>query len=520
MTHTDHDFHIPITNIDDILSEVSLCVDKNTHMKPSSKTSLDEPIPCCSSQHPGPLSEEAAIDAPTQPSPLDCSTLVAGNEKCATPLVETIHVNQPKEHSGSKMMYPIGDDSDSNSESTTDSVMVNKMVSSGGHLHEASSDEEEVEIFYSDAQQPAAGGPFYLGQSPNGSSPFQDGSSQDTNLTQTCDVMQVSSDVSAGYKENSVTTSQSLQLSQLFRDSSTDQPQQSSSGTIPISSTECHINSAIQSCDKICMAPISGSLSIYSSPSASGTHGVTQGMTANLHADASLTLQKHLNRNQTLLMEPEASCSRISRADTRVPASVTNKEIVLKCRTNLNPRATSSLAKTSSPNLLNNSDCPVWSSIFKLQVESQIRPNTAPKLKGLSIKSKNKLQEEPLQKPTRTESQFSSNTYTSLIQSAKLSPVADMSSCLMTNNQTDMNSCLALPKVSDIRQVTPEHRLADGTLQTVQLAKENGIELGSKATAKPHGKSLQHSTQRTFIEVQLSSLSGSSSPLLTTLRKS
>ncbi|XP_034451574.1 PDZ domain-containing protein 2 isoform X3 [Hippoglossus hippoglossus] len=522
-THTDHDFHIPITNIDDILSEVSLCVDKNTHMTPSSKTSLNEPIPCCSSQHTVALSEEAAIHAPTQPSPLDCSTLVAGNEKCATPLVETIHVKQPKEKSGSKMMYPIGDDSDSNSESTTDSVMVNKIVSSGGHLHEPSSDEEEVEIFYSDAQQPAAGGHFYLGQSPNGPSPFQDGSSQDTNLTQTCDVMQVSSEVSAGYKESSVTTSQCLQLSQLFRDSSTDQPRQSSNGTIPISSTECHINSAIQSCDKVCMAPRSGSLSIYSSPSPSGTHSVTEGMTTNLHADALLTsdLQKHLNRNQTLspLMESEASCSRISRADTRVPASVTNKEIVLKCRTNLNPRATSSLAKTSSPNLLNNSDCPVWSSIFKLQVESQIRPNTAPKLKGLSIKSKNKLQEEPLQKPTRTESQFSSNTYTSLIQSAKLSQVADMSSCLMTNNQTDMNSCLALPKVSDIRQVTPECRLADGTLQTVQLAKENGIQLGSKATAKPQGQSLQHSTQRTFIEVQLSSLSGSSSPLLTHYEK-
>ncbi|XP_060927971.1 PDZ domain-containing protein 2 [Limanda limanda] len=474
-------------------------------------------------RNPARAANEADIHAPTQPSALDCSTLVAGNEKCSTQLVETIHMNQPKEKSGSEMMYPIGDDSDSNSESTTDSVMVNMMVSSVGNLYEPSSDEEEVEIFCSDSQQPAAGGHFYLGQSPNGSSPFQDGSSQDTNLTQTSDVMQVSSEVSAGYKENSVTTSQCLQLSQLFRDSSTDQPRQSPNGTIPISSTECHINSAIESFDQECLAPRSGSLSIYSSPSPSGAHSFTQGMTANLHADASLTsdLQKHLNRNLTLspLMESEASCSRISRADTRVPASVTNKEKVLKYRTNLNPCATSSLAKTSSQNLLNNSDCPVWSGIFKLQVESQIRPNTAPKLKGLSIKSKNKIQEEPLQKPTRSESQFSSNTYTSLIQSAKLSQVADMSSCLMSNNQTNMNSCLALPKVSDIRQVTPEHRLADGTLPTLQLTKENGIQLGSKATAKPQGQSLQHSTQRTFIEVQLSPLSGPSSPLLTHYEK-
>ncbi|XP_062240942.1 PDZ domain-containing protein 2 isoform X2 [Platichthys flesus] len=520
-THTDHDFHIPITNIGDILSESSLCVDQNTHIKPSCKTSLNDALPCSSSQQTVALSEEAAIHGPTQPSP--CSTLVAGSEKCATPLVETIHMNQPKENSGSEMMYPIGEDSDSNSESNTDSVMVNKMVSSHGHLHEPSSDEEEVEIFYSDAHQPAAGGHFYLGQSLNGSSPSQDGSSQDTNLTHTSDVMQVSSEVSAGYKENSVTTSQCLQLSQLFRDSSTDQPRQSPNGTMTISSTEYHINSAIQSCDNECLASRSCSLSIYSSPSPSGAHSVTQGMTANLHADALLTsdLQKHLNRNLTLspLMESEASCSHISRADTRVPASVTNKEKVLKYRTGLNPCATSSLVKTSSPNLPNNSDCPVWSGIFKLQVESQIRPNTAPKLKGLSINSKNKLEEEPLQKPTRSESQFSSSTYTSFIQSAKLSQVADMSSCLMTNNQTDMNSCLALPKFSAIRQVPTEHRPADGTLQTLQLAKENVIQLGCKATAKPLVQSLQHSTQRTFIEVQLSPLSGSSSPLLTHYEK-
>ncbi|XP_069378939.1 PDZ domain-containing protein 2 isoform X2 [Paralichthys olivaceus] len=518
-THTDHDFHIPVTNIDDILLEVSPCGDKNIHMNPPYKTSLNEPISCCSSQHTVAPCEETAFHVPTQPTPLDCSILDAGNEKFATLPVETSHVNQPKENSGSKIMYPIGDDSDSNSESTADSsLMVNKIVSSGAHLHELSSDEEEVEIFSCDVQQPPAGGQFYLSQKLKMSSLFQDGSSQDTNLTQTCDGVQVSSEVSASNKENSVTTSQCLQLSQLFSDSSTDQLRHSSNGTIPMSSTECHINSAIQSCDRVCIAPSSGSLSIYSSPSPQHAPSVTEGMTKNLHADASLTsdLQKHLNRSVSLLpsMESEASCSHISRSDTRVPASVTNKEKVLKCRTNLNPHATSSLAKTTSPKLQNDSDCSVWSSIFKLQVESQIRPNTAPKLKGLSIKSKNKPQEEPLQKPTRTESQFSSNTFSSLTQSAKLSQVY---SCSTANNQTDINSCLALPKVSDISQVTPEHRLADGPLQTVQLAKENGIQLGSNATAKP--QSLQHSTQRTFIEVKLSSLSGSSSALLTHYEK-
>ncbi|XP_071337806.1 PDZ domain-containing protein 2 isoform X2 [Trachinotus anak] len=481
-TKTDHDFQIPITNIDDILLEVN-CSDANIHTKPPNETLSNEHL---SSQHAITLSEEAGIQVPVQASPLVSSILDTGNEKCAVLSVEMTHENQPEENAGAKHMYPTGDDSDSNSDSTTDSsLMLNKTADSCGGLHEPSSDEEEVEFCSSDAETHAADGNFPLSQSSNRSSPVRPPSRQD-DLDQTFSVMQVSS---VRDKENS----------------STQQPCQFSDSTIPVSFTECHINGAIEPCDKVevCVAPNPGSLS----PSPPDTHSLTKGTSDNVQTDSSPTSDflKTLNTKTALSpsVESETSGSSIS----RVSASVINKEKVLMCRTNVNPHATSALKKTSGLRLLDNSDSPVWSSVLKLP-ESQISSNTsAPRLKGLSIKSKNKPQEEPLQKPSRSQSPAPSNSNAALNQSTKLSPVTTTSSCLNTSNQPGVNSCLVLPKVSDRRQVIPEQRDAE-------LATEKSIHVGTKSTAKSQDRSHQPPTQRTFIEVQLSSLSGPSLPVV------
>ncbi|XP_039659264.1 PDZ domain-containing protein 2 isoform X2 [Perca fluviatilis] len=527
-SQTVHNFEIPITNIDDILSEVTS--DKNTHIK------CDEPLSSCSSEKTITLSEKAGIQVPIQSGPLDCSILDAGSEKGAMSPVETTHANQLKESSsavfnescpkrpddaGPKYMYPIEDDSDDDSNSTTDSsVMVNTMTS-GGSLHEPSSDEEEVELCSFDAQQPDAGGLSHLSQSPKGSSSFQHASSPNTNLDQSFDVLHVSADVALTNKENFVTTTQYSQLSQLLALSSTEQLCQSFDIAIPVSSMKCHNNSATESCDQVqaCVASSPGSLSTYRSPSPPVSHSATQGTTENVHADASLTsaLLKHLDIQTPHLssMESETSDSNISRSDKRVSASMTNKERVLECRTNLNPHAISVLKNTSGLKLLDNLDHPVWSSNFKLQVETQIRPNTsAPKLKGLSMKSKKKPQEELLQKTTRSESPLPLNINASSNLSTKLPPTATMSSFLKTNNQPDINSSLDMHKEGARWQVTAEPFPSGSTLQTVQMAKEKDIHLGSKAPAKSQSQSHPPATQRTFIEVRLSSLSGSSPPVM------
>ena len=218
-TQIDHNFEIPITNIDDILSDMILCGDKTKYTKPPCKT-----FPTLT------LSEKGCTQVTIQSSPQECSNFETGSEKGAILPVETTfsnssptHMTQLKENSSSvfnrscpespdvgyRCMYPIGDDSDSNSDSTTDSsLMINKMASGDGSPHEPSLDEEEVEFCSCDAQQPPAGGHSHVSQPPNRSSPFQHASRQNPNLDQTFNVLQSSTDVSL---INSVRAPQCLQ---------------------------------------------------------------------------------------------------------------------------------------------------------------------------------------------------------------------------------------------------------------------------------------------------------------------
>ncbi|KAJ4941408.1 hypothetical protein JOQ06_011287 [Pogonophryne albipinna] len=281
---TDHDVQIPITNIDDILSEVSPRSD--THNKFPYITSPDEPVSCCSGPQTVTLSQEAIIQLPTQSSPQDCCILEAGSGQDAMPPVETTHENhlshlEPPE-AGSKCMYPTGDDSDSST--TDDSVMVSKMADSSGSLLEPSSDEEEVELFSFNAQQPASDGLCNVSLSPKGSSTSQHASCPNTNLGQTLDVPQGSADVSLTDKDNSGLSSQ---LSQLLGASSTQPPCQPFNST----PTECHIRSATEPCDKVQagVASSPGTLSTYSSPPPADNHSVIQGTVEHLHPDALLT---------------------------------------------------------------------------------------------------------------------------------------------------------------------------------------------------------------------------------------
>ncbi|XP_034728300.1 PDZ domain-containing protein 2 isoform X3 [Etheostoma cragini] len=532
-SQTVHSFQIPIPNIDDILSVVSS--DNNAQTKSPFPTLSNEPVSSCSSQETVTLSEKADIQVPIQSGPLDFSIVDAGSEKGAMSPVETAHANQLKESSSavfnesrpkspddavSKCMYPMEDDSDDDSNSTTDSSAMVTTVASGGSLHEPSSDEEVVELCSFDAQQPDAGGLSNLSQSPNGSSSFQHASIPDTNLVQSFGVLHVSADVTLTNKENVVTTSQYSQLSQVLALSPTEQLCQSFNNAIPGTSIKCPNNNATESCDKVqaCVESRPGSLSTYSSPSPPVSCSATQETTEKVHADASLNsaLLKPLDVPMPhFSMESETLGSNISRLDKRVSAPMTNKEKVLECKTNSNPRAISVLKKTSGLKLLDNLDHAMWNSNVKLQVETHIGPNTStPKLKGLSIKSKKKPQEEHLQKTARSESPLPLNINASLNLSTKIPATTTVSCFLKTNNQPDINSCLDMHKEGDRWQVTSELFPSGSTLQTIQLAKEKDIHLGSKAPAISQSQSHPPATQRSFIEVRLASLSGSSPSLM------
>ncbi|XP_062273053.1 PDZ domain-containing protein 2 [Scomber scombrus] len=504
-SQTDHNFHIPITNIDDILCDMSHCSDITKYTK--------SPCKSCPELN---LYEKDCIEVSMQFSPRECSNFDTGSEKGAILPVETFlnssstHVTQLKDNSsavlnrscsespdaGYRCMDSIGDDANSNSDSITDSSLkFSKMASSGGSSHEHSSDEEEVDFCLCDAQQPAAGGHSHLSQPANMSSPLQCANRQNEKLDQTFNVLQSPSDVCLLNRQNSFRTPQCLQSLGV---SSTEEPCKSSKSTITVSSIECHINSINEPFDKLkaCLTSNARSLGICSTPSSPDTHSVSYSNTTKLHTDTSLTsdLLTLLNTQTANLasLKSENSGSSIHGSDTRVLASMIMKEKILECTTNLNPHA-NPLLKTSDLNLLDKSDCPVSESNFKLQDETQIRPNTSPhKLRGKSFQSENKLLEQPPQKPTRSKSP------------TNVPSTATMSSFLKTSNE---------PKVSERRKDSTEHWPSVNTLQTVQLAKEKNIHLGSKTLVKSQGQSHPSAMQRTFIEVRLFSLPGSSSPV-------
>ncbi|XP_067377915.1 PDZ domain-containing protein 2 isoform X2 [Channa argus] len=514
-TRTDHDFQIPITNIDDILSEGSLCSDTNTHSKSPFKPSL-KPVSCSPSQHVVCLSENTDIQVPIESSPLDCSNLVAGNEKSAILPVESIHVNQLKENSSgntpcdSKCMYPTEGDSDTNSDSTPDSSVVNKMANGGAHEHGSLSDEEEVEICSHDAHLNTAGQHSDVTPSSLGSSHFLHAIGKIAKPDQTFDALLLSTNVSLRDEESSAITAQCSQHSQVFKVSSAEQPCHSSKRTIPVSSIECHNNTAFEPCEKVIACLESSSGSVYRNPSPPHTHCVTQATTADSHEDESRTsdLLKHLNTQtpHRPSTESDNSGSDICRSETEMSTSTINNDKVLECDLNLN--AGSLLRTSSGLKVLENSDCPMQSRNLKSQPEPQIRPIIfAPKLKGLRIKSKNKAQEEALQRPTRSQSPVPSNTSAALNHLTKLPPMGPMLSILKTTKELDINNCYDLPKVIDMNQVPPEQRHS----QTAEPAKEKDIHLSLNAPVESN----QPSTQRTFIEVRLSPLSGSSSPVMT-----
>ncbi|XP_051806612.1 serine-rich adhesin for platelets-like [Acanthochromis polyacanthus] len=493
-TQTDCDFQIPITNIDDILSEVSPYCDTDTHIESPSITLSNEPVSCCSSQYNVAQSE----DDLTQSRILDSSASETRNESGIIRPMETGLDQQKENHSKSslerpdadfKQMYPIVDD-DSNSDSTTDSCTINKMNDS--NLHEPLSDEEEVEFYSCDAQRPGASQHSQVNESPNGCSSLQHVHNHDKKLNHTSAAVQESSDVSLPKEEDTVVTTHCSQLSHLPEASSAQQPCPSSNNTLCVSTTGCSNNSVTF---KACVA---------------SSHSPTD-TTADVLTNAlqSSDLIKHLNTQAPLIASGTSSSS--SRLDTSSSTSVMNTQKVLECRPNLSHDASSSRKKTSALTLLDNSDGPVRSRNLKLMAESG-----PPKLKGLSIKSKNQQQEELQRKPFRSQNPVSSDINAALKQSTKLPPKATMPSFLKTIDQPNTSKiCLALSRVKDRVQIPAEYGHSGDTLQTVQLAKEKDIHLGSKVTVKSQDQLHPPVIQRTFIEVQLSSISGSSSPAVT-----
>ncbi|KAM9391769.1 PDZ domain-containing protein 2 [Pholidichthys leucotaenia] len=465
---TEGDFGIPITHIDDILSDASLCCDTNTHSNSPHKAAS-----CYSSAH----SQDFALLAKKENCtilPMETQVKQQREDGSAVYLCNGL---SPERSDASSAMYPIENDSDSNSDSTTDgSQKVTETDGGSNHVSRHSSDEEEVELFPCDTQSHAASEQSHLVPITDGTATFEHISSENNNSAQTSEVFQISADVSHQTdKENCVITSKHLDLSLPPGLSSTTPPCQSSNDTVPVSPIDCAIDGLTV---KACVSPSTGCFSISGNNSTPESCSIKRGPTTNMHANVPLI---SCLLRQTISVESQAtSSSRMSNA--QLSELVRNKQKMVEC---LNSDASSSLKKKH----IGFSDGPLWSSDLKPHIESG-----PPKLKGLSIKSKNITQIGPHKEQPRSES--STNV-----------PVT--SSVLKVSDQSDINSCFALPTVNDRKNVKTEHSHSSGTFL---LAKEKDSQTGSKAVGKPQHQCDPPVTQRSFIEVRLSS-SGSLAPL-------
>ncbi|XP_041643763.1 PDZ domain-containing protein 2 isoform X3 [Cheilinus undulatus] len=422
----DNDFKIPITNIDDILSALSPGADKSSNTKSSSEPGSDRTT---AMPHRNPKNQD-----PSQPNLQDHSIIKEEPNEGTTLSVEKTR-QQKKSRAAASCMYNTGDDSDSDSDSST--VLVNELFNNGGH--EASSD-EEVEICSYDVQQP---------QTANGFTCFgQPSAEQGDGGAQIC-------------RENS--SSQTQLCSQV--PSSGQQHYTSIPPSIPLTATDPNSDCSTQPSERVTACTVSGcgGLSVYrgSSP----PH--PQDSSASINIDSSLT--SDLLKVSKTPQSPGERSDVLASSSCRLSVSAANTEKPLESTTN------SLLKQTPELKLFDNTDTSARSSNAK---QSLVKSNT-PKLKGLSIKSRNN-------EPPRSQSP---------LNSVKSSPTATTSDLSKTNTHPDTHSSLFSPRVR--KRVTNTHGSSDGPPQPIK---------DSRQTSQSQDKAQPPVTQRSFIEVRLSPL--------------
>ncbi|KAK6305921.1 hypothetical protein J4Q44_G00228460 [Coregonus suidteri] len=679
-----HSSDIPVTYIDDVITKLSSSDVKSAlsskTLKAPSEAQRTETMVCESALDSKTLpdNDESTVQTPpTLPSQLDFSVLDSGKKgcllgktllnddysrNCSSNLTDegmnalSNGVERPPGASAAASncnMYDMVGDSDSESEDTaTDNsrgaASYNKPASRGvgAEPQGTDSDEEEVEICYSEAQRPSTliqaelthltDGPLspQLSISISGS----DGSHNtketgpfDVALDSAASSSSAATAASAASQQNedcSVVTTQSNpdpkpfpSLSQGLPASGSQcsgaclaveakgspcqvMPRQSSKDTdsepttSPAGPSECVVNSANRVCDTVVTPLIkpshAPSLSVCSTPIAAASRNVvrrSQEMSARLRTNVSPAaalgkLSNTQSSSSSHSMVAEANPSNYNngwsgaskpsstslttrdRERDKVPPSTSlttrDREREKVPLTSLELRLvqnnpTSPSLRTSGPKSVNNTstDTPLSSSSSRLRVNDKVQKtsNTVPKMKGLSVKSKTKPQEQLSPKPARAESpsvlrkannisplqspklqakKVGSLLQTRNVDSTLLTRKAAVTSSLKIGKQQDRSSSSsspAMPKTGDGGQdksnrttTTTSEPISQSQSATKTKAEElrlhKEVEQGILAVAKPKERPEPvPTTQRTFIEVRLSSStppsSSSSTPVLT-----
>ncbi|XP_059921562.1 PDZ domain-containing protein 2 isoform X2 [Gadus macrocephalus] len=519
------DSQIPVTSI--AILKGNLGTSDVTSGSPA-EPSGNEPVPC------GPDPPwSVGVPAPTQPS-VHLSNLDTGSNKGCLQIVGTRFLNSYsrnvgkfKENNlllnptngqgsddGSKHMYNIGMDSDSESDSITDGHSTDITANLEGS-QELDSDLEEVELCFrkTDQMEKLIKGTL---------SPQNTAQNVEQNIAQTSrllddpelisltskDVPSVATDHLKISHASGVTLSGESTLS-FGHDSckfSTD------SIPVPLESSVGHSN--ISSCSKV-ETSSAVCLSMYCTEAP--TLNIKQFPVSNPKemekspSNTAISL-RHVEESVNNLASPDSAKSTVSdnsSSQTTLSSSQSigdneREEVLPTCRTISNTTTPIPLQRATESNCVN------ISGKTNPQEKSQNRPKTmAPRLKGLTIKNRNKHQEPLVLLPTRAQSPVTKGANCSPRQSPKLQPKKiDVSSRLRVAKQSEI-TCPASPKLNK-GQDKGNSSHPGRTLEVATFdnkAKECEPQQGYRVSAKTCGKHETSATQRTFIEVRLSSTS-------------
>ncbi|KAG7481366.1 hypothetical protein MATL_G00066070 [Megalops atlanticus] len=331
---------------------------------------------------------------------------------------------------------------------------------------------------------------------------------------------------------------------------------QSSRDTVPAHSTEtldCLTNGSTKSCDKgvATVKKHQTSSSLDDSSLAQVNCHVTprtQERIAKYQANALLSSEKHPNPSASpSLCATELRSSHLSnsRPGGRASAALASKDGEReKSPSPPESRLVQSQTQNNSTSLFTkatgikssheSSNSPQANSRLKLNDKSQ-RTNSAPKLKGLSVKSRSKVQDQPVGKP-RPESPVQKKLSASPLQSPKLQPKRPSLTCSLQSGKQLEKSSPTSPKLIDHRQVKnvadPVSSTVESANSTMKVSHTGPLVDKTKESVsekvKPETDSVceetdlkskeRPATQRSFIEVRLSSSSlpssSASTPIL------
>ncbi|XP_055055910.2 PDZ domain-containing protein 2 isoform X1 [Misgurnus anguillicaudatus] len=485
---------MPVTNIDDIIHELNSAENKETDQnvdlnENTGESSTVEEI-------------KTSTATPSNLNLVDFTALDVGNDTCNFPLGKTFLnsysrnfsnleddiVPVGKEQGEKPSMYSLLQDSDSESESATDSAV--KADKPQGHCEDPQdTDEEEVELCFSTVNQPA------FSQS-DGSSLLHGNSITDSkNIDQTLINTDLHNPPSLPIQDKDSITGDAL----LNGDTGHFPTQQEE---VMCVSPRTSTSNADVKCEttsepvKICQTPISVTQSDrHVTPR-------SQERTAKLHSPIT-------EKPSTVHVPPRSTVSE-PKASNYTSGKISNTQSTQdKEREKVDTKSSPSKSTTHNARPLGSkspNDNPVSPLLRnKLKLDDK-KSNTSSKLKGLTIKSKCKEQEQSVARSTRMESLVHKKALNSPSQSPKLS----------TRKHLQIGS----PKSSrSSEKIRVSCKTDQSQANVSSVLKANPIGAGHEKL-KPDQKEQDskpevtvNTTQRTFIEVRLST-SSSSTPVL------